>query len=93
MPSLHDVIVRKPSAEESQHCRAWPIWECGVSRFDWEYTQTETCLILEGRVEITDNPPAGKSITIGPGDYVTFPTGLKCVWDIREPVKKHYDFE
>ncbi len=28
----------------------------------------------------------------GKGDFVTFPKGLSCVWDIKEPVKKHYNF-
>ncbi|MFP3875020.1 MAG: cupin domain-containing protein, partial [Thiohalophilus sp.] len=27
------------------------------------------------------------------GDLVTFPAGMSCTWEIREPVKKHYDFE
>ncbi len=32
-------------------------------------------------------------IKIKKGDYVTFPKGLSCVWDVKEPVKKHYNFE
>jgi hypothetical protein len=28
----------------------------------------------------------------GKGDFVTFPKGLSCIWDIKEPVKKHYNF-
>ncbi len=93
MPTINDVTVQKPSDEQTQTAQTWPIWECGVSKFDWEYTQTEKCLILEGKVEITGDPETAQSVTIGPGDYVTFPSGLKCFWDIKEPIRKHYDFE
>ena len=93
MPTINDVIIRKPSDDEIQVCQNWPIWTSGVSKFDWEYTQTEKCLILEGRVSVMDISENGQSVSLGPGDYVQFPSGLKCIWNITEPVKKHYDFE
>jgi uncharacterized protein len=31
-------------------------------------------------------------VEFGDGDFVAFPTGLSCVWDIKEPVRKHYNF-
>jgi uncharacterized cupin superfamily protein len=52
----------------------------------------ETCLILEGSVEVSDRPESGESVSFGPGDLVRFPVGLKCVWKVKEPVKKHYNF-
>ena len=93
MPTVKDITICKPSDDEIQTCQSWPIWECGVSEFDWEYTQTEKCLIIEGRVTVTDDPETDQSISIGPGDFVQFPNGLKCIWKITEPVKKHYNFE
>jgi uncharacterized cupin superfamily protein len=36
--------------------------------------------------------PDGKSVEIKAGDLVTFPKGLSCVWDIKEPIRKHYTF-
>ena len=93
MPTISDITIRKPSDEETQTCQTWPVWECGVSKFEWEYTQTEKCLILEGKVTITDNPETDQSVSFGPGDYVILPNKLKCYWDVKEPVKKHYDFE
>lgn len=93
MPTINDIVVRKPSDEEVQACQNWPIWQHGVDEFDWEYTQTEKCLILEGRVTVMDISRNGQSVSFGPGDYVQFPSGLKCIWNITEPVKKHYDFE
>ena len=93
MPTVNDITIHKPSDAEIQTCENWPIWTCDVSEFDWEYTQTEKCLILEGQVTITDDPPQGKSVSFGPGDFVKLPQGLKCIWKVTEPVKKHYDFE
>lgn len=92
MPTVKDIEVRKPTQEEMNTCKNWPIWSCGKSLFDWDYTQTETCLVLEGRVRITDRPAGDAEVTFGPGDLVVFPVGLKCIWDVREPVKKHYNF-
>ena len=93
MPTVQDIVVRKPSEQEIQTCQSWPIWSCDVSEFEWEYTQTEKCLILEGQVEITDNPPADSVVSFGPGDFVQLPVGLKCIWKVSAPVKKHYDFD
>ncbi|MFH1593557.1 MAG: cupin domain-containing protein [Candidatus Omnitrophota bacterium] len=70
--------------------RSWPIWIKEVSRFDWHYYDTEMCYILEGRVTV--GTKGGKKVNFGPGDFVTFPKGLDCVWDITEPVRKHYNF-
>lgn len=68
----------------------WPIWTKDVSTFDWYYDETEKCYFLEGKVIVqTDDG----EVEIKKGDFVTFPVGLKCVWKILEPVRKHYKFE
>lgn len=69
---------------------SWPIWSCGVSRFDWHYDMTETCYLLEGRVTVTCDDG---EVSFGPGDLVVFPRGLDCIWDVSEPVRKHYSFD
>ncbi len=68
----------------------WPVWEKEISRFDWYYDQTEDCYLLAGKVTV--ETPDGEKVTFGKGDFVTFPKGLSCVWDIQEPVRKHYNF-
>lgn len=68
----------------------WPIWEAAVSEFSWAYEMEETCYILEGRIIVT--PQDGKPIEITPGDFVVFPKGMECRWQILEPVRKHYSF-
>ena len=36
--------------------------------------------------------PDGQKVTMGKGDLVTFPKGLSCQWNIKQAVKKHYNF-
>ncbi len=90
MPSVSDIVVKKPSEAEIAECKSWPIWECETSTFDWSYTQTETCLVLEGTVTVSDG--AG-SVSFGPGDMVIFPNDLDCTWQVEKAVKKHYKFD
>lgn len=66
----------------------WPIWEHDPARFPWTYDSEETCYFLEGDVTVT--PEAGPPLVLGPGDFVTFPVGLSCTWEIRKKVRKHY---
>ncbi len=86
------VIVEKLSEEqiEKMEIKSWPIWEKEVSRFDWYYDFTEECLLLEGKVIVETKD--GEKVEFGKGDFVTFPKGLSCIWDIKEAVKKHYNF-
>ena len=68
---------------------SWPIWECEVSEFDWEYDQRESCLLLEGKIEVSSDI---ETVSISAGDFVVFPRGLKCRWKVISPVRKHYRF-
>ena len=61
-----------------------------VSRFDWYYDEPEECYFLEGKVVVETKD--GPNVEFGKGDLVKFPQGLACVWDIKEPVRKHYNF-
>ena len=85
-----EIIVRKPTQAERKHMLTQPTWQCGVSKFDWHYDSTETCMLTAGQVTLTHD---GGSISFGEGDYVTLPRGLSCVWDVTVSVKKHYIFE
>jgi uncharacterized cupin superfamily protein len=69
----------------------WPIWAKEISTFPWTYDKSETCYLLEGEAVVT--PDGGQPVTIREGDLVTFPAGLSCTWDIRVPVRKHYNFD
>lgn len=87
-----EILIKKLTDSEikAKSIDQWPIWEKEVSRFDWFYDSTEHCLILEGRVFVETD---GGKVEIKAGDFVTFPKGLKCVWDIKESIRKHYQFE
>jgi uncharacterized cupin superfamily protein len=85
------VIIEKPDLQQLTDRKVfhWPVWEKDPSRFDWEYEGTEECYILEGEVIVeTDHG----MFTIKAGDFVTFEDGLKCSWDIKKSVRKHYNF-
>ncbi len=68
----------------------WGIWTKEVSKFPWYYDESETCYFLEGDVVVT--PEGGEPVRVGKGDLVTFPEGMSCEWDIRQPVRKHFRF-
>ena len=88
---MAEVKVEKLSDEElkKRGVLDWSIWEKEVSRFDHHYSDQEQCYFLEG--EVTIETDTG-NVEIVKGDFVTFPKGLTCVWDIKKSVKKHYFF-
>lgn len=71
--------------------KRWPVWEKEVSEFPWQYQDTEVAYILEGEVVVT--PVDGDAVHFASGDLVTFPAGLRCVWKIIKPLRKHYSFD
>jgi uncharacterized cupin superfamily protein len=87
------IEIKKSDKEdlERKGVSTWPIWEKEISRFNWYYDSTEECYLLEGRVVVETD--GGEKVEFGKGDFVTFPKGLSCIWDIQEPVKKHYNFK
>ncbi|EFJ47059.1 hypothetical protein VOLCADRAFT_105278 [Volvox carteri f. nagariensis] len=86
------VVQRQPSENvlEAKGVRRWPTWGCGVSKFPWTYQESETCYILEGKVVVTPN--GGEAVEINAGDMATFPAGMSCIWDVKAPINKHYNF-
>jgi hypothetical protein len=89
---MNKLEIFKPDEAEInlKGIRNWPVWEKEVSRFPHIYEEDEHCLFLEGEVVIESGED---KVTLLPGDYVIFRNGLSCIWDIRKPVKKHYNFE
>jgi len=87
-----EIKVQKLSQEQLKErgVFSWPIWEKEASRFPWVYDSIEECYFLEGEVSVETKD--GKSVSFGQGDFVSFPKGLSCTWNIKKPVKKHYNF-
>ena len=65
-----EVTVRKPTPQEETTMKQWPTWSKEASEFNWSYSDRETCLIVEGEVEIVSG---NRSWTFGAGDVVVFP--------------------
>ena len=84
-----EIIKLSGSKITEKNILQWPIWTCEVSEFDWEYSDEEACLLLEGEVEVSSE---FETVRFSPGDYVVFPKGLKCHWKVMQPVRKHYSF-
>ncbi|MFH0865089.1 MAG: cupin domain-containing protein [Bacteroidota bacterium] len=86
------VIIEKLSEKEiaERNIKSWPVWTKEISRFDWYYDSDEECLILEGEVNVESSEG---SYIVKAGDFVTFEQGLKCVWDVKKPIRKHYNFK
>lgn len=82
--------VTKPTNKQIQSTKNWGIWEKEVSEFPWEYSEKETCYILEGEAEVTSEN--GEKINFGKGDWAEFEKGLKCSWKITKNIKKKYMF-
>uniref|UniRef100_A0A1J3F5M5 (S)-ureidoglycine aminohydrolase cupin domain-containing protein n=1 Tax=Noccaea caerulescens TaxID=107243 RepID=A0A1J3F5M5_NOCCA len=72
--------------------RSWPKWGCPPSKFPWTYTAKETCYLLEGKVKVYPDG-SEEGVDIEAGDFVVFPKGMSCTWDVSVAVDKHYQFE
>lgn len=86
-------VVSQPSKDflEKKGVFSWGTWGCEASKFPWTYDSTESCYILKGKVTVT--PSDGRdAVTIGEGDFATFPAGMSCTWDVTEAIHKHFCF-
>ena len=80
-------IIKKKNLSDFQ---SWPIWECEPSKFDWTYSDEEHCFVIEGCVTVIGPE---NTVEINSGDYVIFPKGLSCIWEVHKSIKKHYTFK
>lgn len=86
------IEIERPDQEELEEAGVfdWPVLEYDEDKFDWFYDKTEHCYIIEGEANIVSEFDA---LTVKPGDYLIFPAGLECVWDVQSKIRKHYSFE
>lgn len=86
------IVEHSPSSDRLNELgvSSWPTWSKEVSVFPWTYGDQEVAYILEGEVTVT--PTGGEPVSFGKGDLVTFPAGMSCTWDVRKPLRKHYQF-
>ena len=86
------VKIEKPTKEalEKLGINNWNTWECDVKKFDWQYDENEIFYVLEGKVKVVTDE--GEEVEFAKGDLVKFPKGVKCTWDVKEKIKKLYNF-
>lgn len=87
------IIVKTMPLNEADklfNVKKWGTWGCGAETFDWYYSESESCYILEGYVDVICGD---ETVTAKAGDMVYFPKGLACVWSVKQPIKKHYNFD
>lgn len=65
-------------------------WAAGPGRWRvvYEAHEEEFCVLLEGRVELTDG--AGDTRRFEAGDAFVVPGGFEGIWHNLTPVRKHY---
>ena len=89
---MSEIKKEKPTKEEiEKYLKEWSTWECDPSTFDWEYGSDESAYIIEGEVEVENEE--GQVTSIKAGDFVTFPRGMKCVWNVKKKLRKVYSFK
>ena len=90
---MSEVKIKVEKADEARieemGIRNWPVWTKEPSTFEWHYDEPEACYFLDG--DVTVKTEAG-NVRIGKGDFVKFPKGLRCTWEVRKAVRKHYSF-
>ncbi len=64
------------------------IWHSSVGAKTINYTEEEVCVILEGRVRLSDLN--GNAKEFGAGSTFVLPAGFKGTWETLEDVKKIY---
>ena len=64
------------------------IWQSSVGAKSVNQTEEEVCVILEGRVRLTDL--TGNAKEFGAGSTFVLPAGFEGTWETLEPVKKIY---
>ena len=84
----------------SGHARVWNAFSGGGGRFHaghWQaepgriavnYTETELCVLIVGRVRLTDEH--GASVHFGPGDAFVIEAGFRGTWESIGRVTKIY---
>jgi hypothetical protein len=92
--NMSEIIVEQNPEQtrlDSLGVSKWQTWKKEVSVFPWTFPEQEIAYILEGECVITPN--GGEPVTFGKGDLVTFPAGMSCSWEVKQPLHKHYQLD
>ena len=67
--------------------KSWPTMEYDEEKLEVFYDKSEQCYIVAGEATIVSE---FESIAVKPGDFLTIPAGIECVWDVDSRIKMHY---
>jgi uncharacterized cupin superfamily protein len=83
-------IRKKEVSKEKVETSGWNSWDSEPSTFDWEYDDDETAYVFEGHVIVKTED---EEVEIKGGQLVQFPKGMKCIWEVKKPIRKVYTFQ
>jgi len=77
------VKVEKPNARriDELKIKTWPVWEKGISRFEWSYEEKEVCYFLEGAASV--ECPDGSVVSFGYEVFLCSVYLVVCYCDAR----------
>ena len=89
---MSEIIVKQLSEDEIQEkgIRSWSTWSCDKSDFPWEYSERETCYIIEGQVDVEIVMVYTVSFCVR--DCGSFDQGGSCTWHVHQGIYKHFAF-
>ena len=64
------------------------VWQSEVGAWRVAYDEDELCVILAGRVRLTED--GGEAREFGRGEALVVPRGFRGGWDTVEPLRKSY---
>ena len=78
------ILVQKATDAQKEEFRDLRERSSEVGTTDWFYDEKTVCLFTQGKALVDQY---GEKIPLEAGDLVTFPQGLRCQWEVLEPVK------
>lgn len=64
------------------------IWHATVGSWRVVYEEWEFCHVLQGRATLIEDGCV--PVSVGPGDGFTISAGFRGIWDVVEPLTKHF---
>ncbi|MDK9695674.1 MAG: cupin domain-containing protein [Siculibacillus sp.] len=78
----------RPAHENAEAGFYTGVWQSEVGAWRVAYDEDELCVILVGRVRLTEDGGAPREF--GPGEAFVVPRGFRGVWETVEPLRKIY---
>ena len=64
------------------------VWHAGIGSWRVVYDEWEFCHVLQGRATLIED--GCDPVSVGPGDGFTIAAGFRGIWDVVEPLTKHF---